>query len=252
MYFGNSVMPKIKYAPWLAFLEQNKFENNEEANKQWLEFIPLTLEWLDQTLLKVRYENQLKQQQARALIILGFWTGLRPTEILGLGAANFNKNKNLLEIKVQAAKHGKSGTISIPFNKYLLEVYNFFKSYPNEYGPVLTKFISKKPNKVSWTTRTRVIKVNPDGSKEPIENALVRKSRTYPRNSEKIKYFAQKWLGFPFYYFRHNRLAQMHQLGANLDQITESKLGKSSSSTVRYVRFGSVEAKKRAKYYKVY
>jgi len=237
-------MPKITYEPWLAFLEENKFADNEAAQKAWREFQPLTKAWLDERLATIKYKNVHKQAQGRALLIIGFYSGLRPIEILRLYPNNFDKKGKTVFIKVQAAKRGKSGVIGLPLNEHIQEVWDFVKPKHPELK-LFPYFISKTKKTVKWN---RPIKVYKDGE---VIDAIQSRKKTYLITTKKIDYFARKHLGLPFYYLRHNRFGEMHQRGAPISQITESKLGKTDTSTLRYVRFGRTEAKRRTKYYKV-
>jgi len=237
-------MPKITYEPWLAFLDENKFSGNEKASKAWREFKPLTKAWLDEKLATIKYRNANKTNQGRALLILGFYSGLRPVEILGLYPNNFDKKGRYLFIKVQAAKRGKSGIIGLPLNDHIKEVWEFAKTKHPELL-LFSYFISNNKKVVKWKCPIKVWK---DGK---IVNGVIDKQKTYLYKSHKIDYFARKHLGLPFYYLRHNRFGEMHQRGTPISEITEAKLGKTDTSTLRYVRFGRTEAKRRSKYYKV-
>lgn len=180
----------------------------------------------------IEYNTKDKTQQARALSIIAYYTGLRPVEILALTPTQFTKDRMDLALQVVPAKGGRAGTLLIPMGPLLREAYDYVKKgIPT--APAFYQFISyNKNNKVTWTTK--------DGET---------KTRNYPRTTRNINYFANKWFGFPFYFFRHNRFTRMSEAGATMDDIKEAKLAKDIRSVDPYVAYSRVKAKKRRKFY---
>lgn len=181
---------------------------------------------------KIEYKTKDATQQARALAILGFYSGLRPIEILNLTPEHIQKDGRDMVIKAVAVKGGRAGTLLIPMDDLLTEAYTYIKKgIPT--APIFYQFISyNKKNKVTWTRK--------DGTVQ---------TRIYPRITRNCTHFAKKWFGFPFYFFRHNRFTRMSEAGASMEDIKEAKLAKDIRSVDAYIAYSRVKAKKRRKFY---
>jgi len=153
------------------------------------------------------------RDQARALVIVSWFTGARPNEILRLTGNNFIKNKEYLQINIPGSKGGKARTLSLPWinsetgeqDELVHELWNYistifmqqlafwnFKSNAKRYG------VTKKIKKRNETTGE-------------IETKEKRYDKIYDEISSKLRYYYPKWFkvlwesGIPPYYLRHSR-----------------------------------------------
>lgn len=229
-------MPKI----------QNEYYKTFKDN--WTEFIPLDVQTFLEKVNLINYKSQQKTTQARVLLSLAFWTGLRPAELIELKPNNIDREKGGIIIKATAKKGGVSGKIFLPINSNTQYIFDYCKSIHPEMF-LFPYFYKSKPahNQVCWNIKQRWLEKQPDGSTKQIER-LIKKKKIYLRYTNNLDKLALKWFGFPFYYFRHNRFSEMSLLGGTLEDIRQAKLAKTINSAFPYVKFGTVQAKKRSKF----
>lgn len=229
-------MPKIENEYYKTFKDK------------WTEFKPLDVQIFLEKVNLINYKSPQKTSQARVLLSLAFWTGLRPAELIELKPINIDRETGGIVVKATAKKGGVSGKIFLPINENTKYIYDYCKSIHPEMF-LFPYFYKAKPanNKVHWTIKQRWLEKQPDGTTKEIERLIERK-RTYKRYTNNLDKLAFKWFGFPIYYFRHNRFSEMALLGASLEDIRQQKLAKTVASAFPYVKFGVVQAKKRAKF----
>lgn len=222
--------PRISNPRYLQFKDPHK------------DFDEFTLEEFSEKLNTIKYPNPDKTQQARILAIATFYTGLRPIEIINLKPEAITKQKQDITIFLKAAKNGLEGQIILPSCKHINEFYNYAKKViPDTY--IFYYFRSKSRNKPKYKRFHKVLNDN------QIVTISEEVQGDYPNPAHNLNYFFNKWFGVSPYYFRHNRFTMMKKLGATNDEIRMAKLGRTEYSTLAYVKYDSVEASKRKKYY---
>jgi len=225
---------------------KNKYYKTFKDN--WTEFKPLAVETFLDRVSQIQYKSAKKTTQAKVLLSLAFWTGLRPAELIELKPANIDRERGGIIIKATAKKGGVSGKIFLPINDNTKYVYDYCKGiHPDMY--LFPYFYKAKPahNKVCWTVKQRWLEKQPDGTTQQIERTI-KKTKVYLRYTNNLDKLAIKWFDFPFYYFRHNRFSEMSLLGGTLEDIRQAKLAKTINSAFPYVKFGTVQAKRRSKF----
>jgi len=162
-------------------------------------------------------------KEARAFLIIIYYTGARPIELLQLKASNFKKDKNDLEIQIPTAKNGRPRMVSIPFaRKYVKELYD----YVNSFMPDILVFydlISRKERKYTKKNGETII---------------------YIVITDKIYYYMTKWIGLNPYFFRHNRMSSLAQNGLDLIDLQQFKGAKRVDSVMPYLHMSKNIAKK--------
>lgn len=234
LHNGFDSVPKITNNYYLAFRQAEK------------DFEPILYTEFKEKLNKIQYKNKAKQMEARSIAICAYWSGLRPVEILDLKPENFsltkkqknNKPFNIVYIFTQGRKGGIKGKIAMPYNKETKELYEYSKMLPE--GAWLFSFFRKpRKNKVVWHKKINYWKDN------KIQTETTNMHKTYERTTSRMDYFAKKWFGWSFYYFRHNRFTSMLKHGASKEDIRLQKLGKTETSVLPYLKFDTREADKR-------
>jgi len=215
---------------------------------KWTEFKPLDVQTFLEKVNLINYKSPQKTTQARVLLSLAFWTGLRPAELIELKPTNIDRERGGVVIKATAKKGGVSGKVWLPINQNTQYIYDYCKNiHPEMY--LFPYFYKSKPakNKVHWTVKQRWLEKQPDGTTKQIEKTI-KKEKVYFRYTNNLDKLALKWFGFPFYYFRHNRFSEMSLKGATLEDIRQAKLAKTINSAFPYVKFGTAQAKRRSKF----
>jgi integrase len=223
-------LPKITNSRYLQFKNPNK------------DFDEYTQEEFEEKLATIKYPNPDKTQQARILSIALYYTGLRPIEVISLQPDAINKTGQDITIFLKAAKNGLEGQIILPSTKLTREFYAYAKKCVPGTN-IFYYFMSKSRNKPKYKKFHKVLK------DDQIVTIAEEVQGDYPNPAHNLNYFINKWFGVPPYYFRHNRFTKMKKLGASNDDIRMAKLGRTEYSTLAYVKYDSVEAGKRKKYY---
>jgi len=224
-------MPKITNKRYLTFKDPNQ------------DFDEFTIEEFQEKLDKILFTNPDKTAQARALSIAIFYTGLRPIEIINLKPEAIKKVGQDVTIFLKAAKNGLEGSIMLPTSNLVREFYDYSKKIiPGTH--IFDYFRSATRNQPKYKKFHKVI--NLEGKIETVSEEI---KGNYPNPAHNLTYFFTKHFGVSPYYFRHNRFTKMKKLGASNDDIRMAKLGKTEYSTLAYVKYDTVENKKRKKYY---
>jgi hypothetical protein len=144
---------------------------------------------------------------------------------------------------LKAAKNGLEGSIMLPTSNLVREFYDYSKKIiPGTH--IFDYFRSATRNQPKYKKFHKVI--NLEGKIETVSEEI---KGNYPNPAHNLTYFFTKHFGVSPYYFRHNRFTKMKKLGASNDDIRMAKLGKTEYSTLAYVKYDTVENKKRKKYY---
>jgi len=225
------MVPKITNLRYLKF---------RDASQDFDEF---SLQEFQEKLDKIQFANPDKTAQARALSIAIFYTGLRPIEIINLKPESIKKDGQDITIFLKAAKNGLEGNIILPSTKLTKEFYDYAKKIiPGTY--VFYYFRSASRNKPKYKKFHKVL--NLEGKIETVSEEI---KGDYPNPAHNLTYFFTSRFGVSPYYLRHNRFTKMKKLGATNDDIRMAKLGKTEYSTLAYIKYDTVEGKKRKKFY---
>jgi integrase len=151
--------------------------------------------------------KKCKDNQERMFLILLYYTGARPAELLSLTADSIDMNEGLIIIQLPTLKHGIGRTLSFNPSEYTNEALNYAKSLSID-----AKLFPKW--KFSWQTRDFIYKIS-DGQ-------------------------------LTQYFFRHNRMSKLAAKGANIFELKEFKGARSTESVEDYVHMSGNRIKKLA------
>ena len=194
---------------------------------------------LDENVLEIITEDQIRvvldgieyrdKEMARCLVILAYYTGARPNELLMLRAKDIQKDGRYLLVKMVGSKGGVPRPIWLKMNDLTIEVLNF----KNKLMPELFIFHSFRGK----YKRYRKLK---DGSLKEVTET-----------HQKVTYWFKKWFEnldigtIPPYYLRHNRFTKMANKGASDREIKQIK-GSRSDASIAYYIHGSRDTGKKA------
>lgn len=167
-------------------------------------------------------------KEARALVIIMYYTGARPIEVLNIVAGDIQKDGDYITIQLKGFKRGLPRKVYLDFKKPLVkEVFNYSKSVFSE----AFLFYHYKAN------YTRTIKT---------KTGLVTRKYETP----KLHGYFKRWFscvyknGLPPYFLRHNRFSKLSEAGASLEEIRLIKGAKSFNSVYPYIHLSTATAKK--------
>ena len=196
-------MPKIVNERYKEFLEKGSIEL-------------FTIDELDKALVKV--SNSKYGEQARCFLIVLYYTGARPVELLQLKPTNFAKKKTYLTIHIPTAKRGVPRIISIPLaRKYAKELWKYASSLFEDIY-IFYDLANKRTR--TYTTKRGVIK-------------------QYTIVTDRVYYLIKKWVGVNPYFFRHSRMSALSQNGADMNELRQFKGAKSFDSVYPYLHMSS-------------
>lgn len=169
--------------------------------------------------LLARVEHK-HQTQARALTIILYITGRRPSEVLDLTGQSVQKVYQSVQMTLTTRKGGAATLIELPLQNPLIAE---FWDYAKEVFPTMYLF---------WAFRGR--------------------GKT---TTDKLRYWFRKWScgmerSWPPYFFRHNRFSTMAQQGATPEEIKYLKGARTLASVEPYLHLSTARAKKLKKYFK--
>lgn len=209
-------MPQIKNKNYRQFLDDGVISTLGE-------------EEIKRALLNVKGKHI---KEGRALIIMLYYTGARPNEVLQLQAKSISREKSYVLIQIPGSKGGLARPIYLPYRKDLVkEMYKYaiaifpdqllFYHYRNNY--------------------TRVRKLKSGQIKE------------YTEITSKLYYFIKKWFdgvidgSISTYFLRHNRFSKLSIAGANDTELRQLKGSKTVESIRPYQHLSKDSAMKIAK-----
>jgi len=154
----------------------------------------------------------------KAFLILLYYTGARPIELLQLKPEHFEKKSTYLTIQIPTAKKGVPRVISIPFvRKHIKKLYKYVQGVYKEVY-IFYDLISK---------RIRYYKTKFGDIKK------------YIIITDKIYYHIKKWINVPPYFLRHSRMSALSQNGADLIELQHFKGSKRTDSVLPYLHMSS-------------
>ena len=180
-----------------------------------------------------KYRTGKNPRMAKALILLLYYTGARPNEVLLLKGENFTQDKRYLYVKLPASKNGLPRTAFLPFNKTYVHIISEYVSTVYEHAfcfyPFISRYIRKATNKKGTMRVRREI-------------------------SDGLRYWFKAWFcdiieneSISPYYLRHNRFSQLVQAGVDLQDVRMLKGSKTFESITPYIHMSAKSAQNIAK-----
>lgn len=212
-------------------MEKKEKIKNKWYNKFLKEGIIDTLgeEDIEKALLNVKGKYM---KEGRALIILLYYTGARPAEVLDLKSKDVTKKDTYILIKVRGAKKGRARTIYLRYKlKLVKELYKYISSVYDE----MFLFFHFRSNYTRVTENKRGDKVE------------------YLETTSKLRYYFIRWFAnvlegsIPPYFLRHNRFSKMMEAGLTAEEIKQMKGSKTVKSVEPYLHLSTRTAKKLAR-----
>lgn len=166
----------------------------------------------------------------RAFLIILFYSGARPIELLQLKPESFEKTGSRIKIKILAVKRGESREIFLSTNKrFVKELWTYANSLPDN--------IYLFYDLISSRTSTHKTKLG-----ETIK---------YKHITDRVNYHVKKWMGVPPQFIRYSRLCSLFKAGASdiqikrwmgysdynfMKKIREDKITLSLQDMARYIK----------------
>lgn len=222
-------------------------------NEEIIELVPpeLLTAWLEGIKEKKR-PSKCDIPTARALLILVYYTGARPGEIVELKPKDITQKnyvvpkrkhqKKVYEVTLTTLKKGdKVRVLPIPVNEHTTEMFTTVKKqYPEM--RIFHAFYTNAKNPVNWKQKKQMLVK--ENQEVKLEAFTLNKHKDYIKTSFKIYWYIKQWTGLPPYYFRHNRFSFMADKGASDRDIQYYKGSKSAKSVAPY-RHLSTQAKEK-------
>lgn len=205
------------------------------SNKLYREFLDtgqiqtLSDEDIKKALENVKGKNA---EQGRALLLMLYYTGARPYEVLKLKSKDVVKEKNYIVITLTGAKKGLTRPIRL---KYRLQLVKEIWNYASKIMPEMFLFYNYQSN-----------------YKRTIVNAKG-EIIVYHEISAKLRYHFNKWfqdVDITPYFLRHNRFSRMMQENKNCtaEHIRVAKGARSYSSVTPYLHMSKKSSEEIAKF----
>lgn len=233
-------MPKITNPYYLQFLKQQEIEFVELPQlRSWLEEIP-----------RQKLPRKCTIDQAKALLIILYYTGARPSELVDICGKHINRvlyeRQRVYEVTLETLKGGIKRTIPIPITPETTFLYEYAKKqYPEAY--IFYAFRKLLKNTVHWSlNKEMIVKENGVITRELITDA---KQKDYIRKGKSVNFYITLWTGRPAYFFRHNRFSIMADKGASDNEIQFVKGSRSPKSVQPYKHLSTKTKKKLAKFF---
>lgn len=197
-------------------------------------------QFLDTGIIELISEDQLKmalnnvkgkyRKEGRALLIVMYYTGARPIEILGLKSKDITKQKNRVLISLKTAKRGVPRTIQLKCNLPMAkELYDYAAS---SFGEALLFYHFRN---------------------EYVRKTITKKGEIRIKTSitDKLRYYFKIWfmniIDISPYYLRHSRFSKLAQKGASDRLLMQMKGAKDSKSIQPYIHMSKEGSDKLAK-----
>jgi integrase len=223
-------MVKIKNKLYRQFIDDGIISTLEEDT------IKKALEVIDNsTILKKGIPQNILKEQAKVLVLILYYTGARPAEVLELRSKAIKKKVNNLIIQIPPKKRGLPRPVYLNLKNPLIKtILNYsIKVYPEMllFNNFRTKYIRRYTYK-----------------KDGVEFKGFRIEYT-----DGLRYYFKKWFSFlieggiPPYFLRHNRFSRLSEEGASAEEIRFIKGSRTLESVTPYVHLSSKTAIKLSK-----
>lgn len=167
--------------------------------------------------------------EARALVIVLYYTGARPNEVLRLKSSDISKEKNGLRIQLKGSKRGLPRPFYLPLSKpFAKELKAFWECNP-PFKLLFPSFINRYERTVTYKSGKTITRLE---------------------ISDKLRYHINRWFAvlptgtITTYYLRHNRFSQLAGDGAEMGLLKMLKGSKTMESINPYLHLSTEKAKK--------
>jgi len=240
-------MPLIKNKYYAEFIIQKAEKENKSTKTVHIDyaFKDKLDEWLND-LPNQKKPRKCSTQQARALLLLLYYSGCRESEavqLMGQGivkTARLLKNKQkkyFYEVDIPALKGGKNERLYLAINEHTEELYNYCKGiHPRERA--FYSFYSPQKNTVRYQKTSEMLVKTPNLNgtftltKEKYKET---KSKQYTRVGGKVYKYVNLWTERTPHFFRHNRFSIDKANGWSNEQIMRFKRATSYRSIQPYL-----------------
>ena len=209
----------IKNVRYRQFLDKGIIETINEAD-------------IIKVLDSIKAARNVTKAMGRSFVILLYYTGARPNELLQLDPSQFKREPNYLSVRVVGSKRGLPRTIYLPINKQLVkELEGYVTSLPPGY-------------KLFYGLANKSIRVR--HNKAGQEKVTI-------DTTDKLRYYFKRWFdvllegGIPPYFLRHNRFSKLAEAGADLQDIRMIKGSRTFESVMPYLHMTKKTALKVAR-----
>ena len=204
-------MPKVTSPRYRAFFEEGVIR-------------PLTEDDLRKVLDAVHTLKRVDHEALRAYLILLYYTGRRPSEILELKVEDVTPFKTRVRILFRTKKRGRAGNVPILRNDIVEEFVKYWEKM-KVWGPKAYLFPTLK------SKRVKIRKTKKGEVREHVDVA----NKVY----HYVKILTKRALGeaIPPYFFRHNILTMLAEAGANVNTLMMYKGARSPTSVMPYLHY---------------
>jgi site-specific recombinase XerD len=171
-------------------------------------------------------------KEGRALIIILYYTGARPNEVLQIKAKDIHKEGSYLVINLKGSKGGLPRPVYLPLKLDMVkELYNYSKGHFEDM--LLFSHFAGEYTRVYITKKGQAIQ--------------------YVELTGKLRYYFARWFANVIegsispYFLRHNRFSALASKGLTLEDLRQIKGAKTFSSIYPYLHLSVNTAKKIAK-----
>lgn len=190
-----------------------------------------------------------RREEAKALLIVMYYTGCRPAEALLMKSKDCVKDGAYLKLTVKTLKRGRARVIWLSFRKFPLIKHLWewhLKKYHEEF--LFRSFQGQYKNHQEWDKKI-ILKDSSTG--EEIEQKS-RVKRDYILIAQKLPYYFKRWFDGVFtdgvnpYYLRHNKFSKLAESGASDRDLMIMKGSRSYNSIEYYIHRSEKRGKKLA------
>jgi integrase len=196
-----------------------------------------TVDHINKAIDTIKTMRKRNEKELIHFLIIIYYTGARPAEILKLNRESFKIEGRELSIDIQTLKRGSPRKNLIPMRHALVkQLWQYVSSLP-PYTPIFDKLCASRllPSKKK------------DGTLSADKNGLQKfhTDTTYKvYNHFKHVFDGTELEGIPPYYLRHSRFTAMSEKGASIQDIKYWKGAKSIDSVNPYMHRSLAQAKK--------
>lgn len=203
-------------------------------NKHYRQFIDngiitlITHDDLERALTNIKGKNT---RQGRSLLIMLYYTGARPVEILRIKGKDVKKEKSYITINVSGSKKGLPRTITLRLAEpHINELWKYCVTIHPDIN-LFYSFIGKYERKIN-TKKGETIRIE---------------------TTDRLRYYIKKWFTgvtedpIPPYFLRHNLFSSLMTKGATIKDIRFLKGSRTDESVTPYIHMSAKTSQSLAK-----
>ncbi len=176
-------------------------------------------------------------REGKALILILYYTGARPNEVLNLRGKDVVKDDNYIVIRMKGSKGGLPRPIYLPYkNELVREIHKYsIGVFPDML--LFYNFRSENQRYITWKLQSGEIR-----------------GKEYIESTHKLRYHFKKWFesvidgSITPYFLRHNKFSTLAEKGVSMGDIMNLKGAKTLASVKPYTHMSTKAAKALAKY----